>query len=61
MKVKVWQTDSSGFERPDSGPTEALIDAGVRSVRCMRAPVHGFAGISAEPDRHRLAGVVVAG
>jgi len=61
MKVKGLRMDSSGFGRAEQ-PADG---AGHRRWRSLcpvqRARVDGFAGISAEPDRHRLAGALVAG
>jgi hypothetical protein len=44
MKVKAWRTDSSGFERTDSGSTESLITlafarSGACVLLCMVSPV----------------------
>jgi hypothetical protein len=47
MKVKVWGPTLWTSSVRDGGPTESLIDAGVRLVGCVRAGVQGSAAISA--------------
>jgi hypothetical protein len=47
MKVKAWCTDSSGLQASGAAPPQLPIDAGVRSVRCVRGHAHDLAGISA--------------